>query len=73
MPGEFTQHDFGQVDVRFLDGTRRRVHVFATRLKYSRWVEVAIVLDERAETLVRTMVDHFASFGGIPLLAVFAA
>jgi transposase len=47
------------------------VHFFATRLKYSRWVEVTIVPDERAETLVRTMVDHFASLGGIPLLAVF--
>ena len=27
--------------------------------------------DERAETLVRTLVDHFAAIGGIPLLAVF--
>ena len=26
LPGEFTQHDFGEVDVRFLDGTRKRVH-----------------------------------------------
>jgi hypothetical protein len=71
LAGEFTQHDFGQVDVRFLDGTRQRVHFFATRLKYSRWVEVTIVPDERAETLVRTLVDHFAALGGIPLLAVF--
>ena len=27
--------------------------------------------NERVETLVRTLVDHFAAFGGIPLLAVF--
>jgi hypothetical protein len=40
LPGEFSQHDFGQVLVRFLEGTRRRVHFFASRLKYSRWVEV---------------------------------
>jgi hypothetical protein len=40
-------------------------------LKYSRWVEVSIVPDERAETLVRASVDHFAAIGGIPLLAVF--
>jgi transposase len=71
LPGEFSQHDFGQVDVRFLDGHERRVHFFASRLKYSRWVEVSIVPDERVEALVRAMVDHFASFGGIPLLAVF--
>jgi transposase len=71
LPGEFSQHDFGQVDVRFLNGTRKRVHFFASRLKYSRWVEVTIVPDERAETLVRALVDHFAQIGGIPLLAVF--
>lgn len=71
LPGEFTQHDFGQVDVRFLDGTKRRIHFFASRLKYSRWVEVTIVPDEQTETLVRTLVDHFTAIGGIPLLAVF--
>jgi hypothetical protein len=34
-------------------------------------VEVTLVPDERAETLVRTFVDHFAAIGGVPLLAVF--
>jgi transposase len=71
LPGEFSQHDFGHVDVRFMDGTTRRIHFFASRLKYSRWVEVTIVPDERVETLVRRLVDHFAGFGGVPLLAVF--
>src|SRR5712692_8066872 len=71
LAGEFSQHDFGHVDVRFLDDARTRVHFFASRLKYSRWVEVTIVPDECAETLVRTLVDHFALIGGIPLLAVF--
>jgi transposase len=71
LPGEFTQHDFGEVDVRFLNGTRKRVHFFASRLKYSRWIEVSLVEDETVESLVRAMVDHFAIMGGIPLLAVF--
>jgi len=71
LPGEFSQHDFGHVDVRFLDGTTRRIHFFASRLKYSRWTEVSIVPNEQVETLVRVLVDHFASIGGIPLLAVF--
>jgi transposase len=71
LPGEFSQHDFGHVDVAFLNGTEKRVHFFASRLKYSRWVEVTIVPDERAATLVRTWVDHFAAIGGVPLLAVF--
>jgi transposase len=71
VPGEFSQHDFGHVDVRFLDGTVKRIHFFASRLKYCRHVEVTIVPNEQVETLVRTLVDHFAAWGGIPLLAVF--
>lgn len=71
LPGEFSQHDFGEVDVRFMNGTAKRIHFFASRLKYSRWTEVSIVPNEQVETLVRAMVDHFAAIGGIPLLAVF--
>jgi transposase len=71
LPGEFSQHDFGQVDVHYLNGTTRRRHFFASRLKYSRWAQVTTVPDETVETLVRTLVDHLAAFGGIPLLAVF--
>jgi transposase len=71
LAGEFSQHDFGHVDVRFLNDTETRVHFFASRLKYSRWVEVTVVPDERTETLVRTFVDHLAAIGGVPLLAVF--
>ena len=71
LPGEFSQHDFGEVDVEFGNGTGRRVHFFASRLKYSRWAQVSLVDDERVESLVRSLVDHFAAMGGIPLLAVF--
>ena len=71
LPGEFSQHDFGHVDVKFLNGSIKRVHFFASRMKYSRWIEVTLVENENAETLVRTLVDHFAAIGGIPLLAVF--
>ena len=38
LPGEFSQHDFGHVDVAFVDGRKKRVHFFASRLKYSRFV-----------------------------------
>jgi transposase len=71
VAGEFSQHDFGHVDVHFIDGRKQRVHFFASRLKYSRWVEVQLVPNERVETLVRALVDHFAAWGGLPLLAVF--
>lgn len=71
LPGEFSQHDFGQVEVEFLNGTRQRIHFFASRLKYSRWVRVSLVKDEKVETLVRTLAEHLASWGGRPLLCVF--
>lgn len=71
LPGEFSQHDFGEVRVHYQDGVETIVHFFASRLKYSRWAEVTLVPDEQVETLVRTLVDHLAAFGGIPLVAVF--
>jgi transposase len=71
VPGEFSQHDFGEVWVRFGNGRRRKVHFFASRLKYSRWIQVTIVPNQQVETLVRTLVTHLEAFGGRPLLAVF--
>jgi transposase len=71
LPGEFSQHDFGHVDVRFIDGRIKRVHFFASRLKYSRWVQVTLVADESVESLLRPLVEHFEAMGGVPLLAVF--
>ena len=71
LPGEFSQHDFGQIEIRFLNGSTQRVHFFASRLKWSRWIEVTLVPDETAETLIRTLADHFVAFGGVPLCAVF--
>ena len=71
VAGEFCQHDFGHCDVRFLDGTKRRIHFFASRLKWSRWVEVSLVENEQVETLVRGVAEHYERMGGRPLLAVF--
>jgi transposase len=71
LPGEFSQHDFGHVDVRFVDGRQKRVHFFASRLKYSRFVAVTLVDNERVETLVRCLARDFVKFGGLPLMAVF--
>lgn len=71
VPGEFSQHDFGHVDVKYVDGRKERVHFFASRLKWSRWSEVTVVPDERLETLVRTLLDHLAAWNGVPLVCVF--
>jgi transposase len=71
LPGEFSQHDFGEVEVEFLNGTRQRIHFFASRLKYSRYLRVSLVKDEKVESLVRTLAEHLTSWGGRPLLCVF--
>lgn len=71
LPGEFSQHDFGHVDVKFVDGRKKRVHFFASRLKYSRFAAVTLVDNERVETIIRCLARDFVAFGGLPLMAVF--
>ncbi len=71
LAGEFAQFDFGEVGVRLVDGARRVVHFAAYRLKYSRWMHVALVADERVEALIRSLLAGFASGGGVPLRVVF--
>lgn len=71
LAGEFSQHDFGEVRIRFLNGREEVIHFFASRLKWSRWAVVTLVGDESAETLIRTLAEHFVAFGGVPLCAVF--
>lgn len=71
VPGEFCQHDFGEVDVRFADGSVTRIKFFASRLKYSRFVCVTLVDNERTETVVRSLVQHYDAMGGVPLVGVF--
>jgi transposase len=51
LPDEFSQHDFGEVLIRYQDGAETTVHFFASRLKYSRWVEVTLVPNERVENV----------------------
>jgi transposase len=71
LPGEFSQHDFGEVDVAFLDGSTRRIRFFASRLKYSRLIRVSVVKDQTVESLVRNLAEHLDSWGGAPLMCVF--
>ncbi len=71
VAGEYAQFDFGEVSVRLTDGTRRAVHFAAYRLKYSRWVHVEIVPNERVEALIRSLLASFEASGGVPLRVVF--
>ena len=71
VPGEFSQHDFGSVNVTYADGSGEKIHFFASRLKYSRWTHVVTVPTEKVEPLIRALLSAFESFGGVPLRAVF--
>lgn len=72
VAGEFAQFDFGEVNLRLTDGSRRTVHFAAYRLKYSRWVHVVLVPNERVEALIRALLDSFVAAGNaVPLRVVF--
>lgn len=71
LPGEFSQHDFGQRRVQYADGRIQVVKFFASRLKYSRYVDVQVVDNEQQETVVRCLLRAFEHFGGVPLMGVF--
>lgn len=71
VPGEFSQHDFGQVKVRYAEGGEERLRFFASRLKYSRLCRVLLVADEKVSSVCAGLLDAFEFFGGVPLLAVF--
>ncbi len=71
LAGEFSQHDFGSVTVRYTDGSKETLHFFVSRLKYSRWSDVRLVPDEKVEALVRALLAGFEAWGGVPLRSVF--
>ncbi len=71
VAGEFSQHDFGQIDVRYTGGGRERIRFFASRLKWSRFAHVTLVPDEREEALIRALLAAFEAFGGVPLVTVW--
>lgn len=70
MPGEYAQFDFGVCEVTTAAGVLR-VQFFGGRLKYSRFMHVVVVPDQRAETLVRSVIACLAAFGGSPKEWVF--
>lgn len=47
------------------------VHFAAYRLKYSRWIHVVLVPNERVEALVRSLLASFEAAEGVPLRVVF--
>ena len=48
-----------------------QVQFFCCRLKFSHFALVGLGDEQRTETLLRSMLEHFKRMGRIPLLAVF--
>ena len=57
--------------MRLPEGVKKRIHFAAYWLKYSRWVGVVTVEDERIESLVRALLECFEASGGVPLGVAF--
>ncbi len=70
VPGEFAQHDFGQLCVTYTDGSAETLVFYAGRLKYSRMMHVCLIDHENAEGLIRGMEAFAQAVGGLPLINV---
>lgn len=64
LPGEYTQFDFGEARVQYADGKKDKLVFWAARLKFSRFMHVVVVPDQRSETLVRSLIRSLTAFGG---------
>ena len=71
LPGEYAQFDFGEAWVRYRSGFREKIIFFAGRLKYSRYIHIELVANQRSETVVRSLIACLEAFGGSPKEWVF--
>lgn len=69
--GEFSQHEFGEVQLERTGGGRQKVVFFASRLKHFWYALVTGVVDQQVETPVPRLSEHFEQFGGLPVMALF--
>lgn len=65
-PGRQAQVDFGQVEVAFTDGSRRRLWAFLLTLSYSRHRFVRFVERQDVATWIDCHVRAFEFIGGVP-------
>lgn len=70
VPGEFAQHDFGQLIVTYTDDPEEKLTFYAGRLKYSRALHVALVDGENTEAFLRGLEAFGQVLGGLPLINV---
>lgn len=66
LPGEEAQVDYGYIGTLNVSGTFRKAWVFIMSLSYSRYMYAEITLDQSVETFIRSHVNAFRYFGGVP-------
>jgi len=71
VAGEFAQHDFGEVRVTYADGSSEKIHFYAGRLKFSRYMHVVRVPDQCIESVIRGMLSFAEKVGGMAVINVW--
>lgn len=66
LPGEEAQVDFGYIGTLKVNGAPRKAWVFVMSLSYSRYMYVAITLNQSVQTFIRCHTEAFHYFGGVP-------
>jgi hypothetical protein len=70
LPGVASEHDFGEAEVQFANGATRTISFLVSQLVFSSLIRVSIVADLGVEAILRGLVAHFESLGGVPLVAI---
>lgn len=66
LPGEEAQVDFGYIGTLKVNETPRKAWIFVMSLSYSRYMYVAITLNQSVQTFIRCHTEAFRYFGGVP-------
>jgi transposase len=71
LPGEFAQHDFGEVNIRYEEGGKEKLCFYAGRLKFSRYMHVVTVPNQSLEHVIRGMLSFADKVGGMAVINVW--
>lgn len=71
VAGEFAQHDFGEVNVTYQGSIREKIHFYAGRLKFSRYMHVRTVSNQSIENVIRGMLSFADKAGGMAVINVW--
>jgi transposase len=71
LPGIVSRHGFARVDIPYATGETERVYFLASRLEWSRFLDVRLARHASEQELIRCLLASFETFGGAPLITVW--